>query len=133
MAAGMIVGMIAAILAPPIKNVSPPLTLQDAIIDPFKQFFSRNGAWMILLFILLYKVGDQIATDLVNPFYLDLGFTKTQIGMIAKSFGFSSMIIGGLLGGVLLFKLGIYRSFMDFWHSASRIHFIFLSTIKNWL
>lgn len=55
-----------------------------------------------------------MATDIVAPFYLDLGFTKTQIGLVAKVFGFSSMIGGGLLGGVLLFRLGIYRSLWIF-------------------
>lgn len=114
MASGMIVGMIASVLAPAIKNILPPLTLRDAVIDPFLQFFSRGGAWVILLFILFYKVGDQMATDIVNPFYLDLGFTKTQIGLVAKIFGFSAMISGGLLGGLLLFRMGIYRSLWVF-------------------
>jgi MFS transporter, PAT family, beta-lactamase induction signal transducer AmpG len=114
MAAGMTIGMAAAILAPPSKNIIPPLTLRAAVMDPFRQFFSRNGAWMILLFILLYKVGDQMATDIVNPFYLELGFTKTQIGLVAKIFGFSAMIGGGLMGGALLFKMGIYPSLWIF-------------------
>ena len=114
MAAGMVIGMIAALLAPSVSNILPPLTLRDAVIEPFRQFFSRGGAWTILLFILLYKVGDQMATDIVNPFYLELGFTKTQIGLVAKIFGFSAMIGGGLLGGLLLFKTGIYRSLWIF-------------------
>ena len=114
MAAGMAIGMIAALVAPSVKNFSPPLTLRDAVIEPFRQFFSRGGAWTILLFILLYKVGDQMATDIVNPFYLELGFTKTEIGLVAKIFGFSAMIGSGLLGGLLLFKTGIYRSLWIF-------------------
>lgn len=114
MAAGMTIGMIATFMAPTVEGLKPPLSLRAAIIEPFSQFFSRDGVLMILLFILLYKVGDQLATDLVNPFYLDLGFTKTQIGFIAKVFGFSAMITGGLVGGLLLFKLGIYRSLWIF-------------------
>lgn len=114
MAGCMVIGMLAAIFAPAVNRIQPPLTLRDAVINPFLQFFSRSGVWTILLFILLYKVGDQLATDLVNPFYLELGFTKTQIGLIAKVFGFSAMISGGLLGGLLLFKLGIYRSLWIF-------------------
>jgi len=114
MASVMIIGMFAALLAPPVDTIQPPLTLRSAVIDPFLQFFSRSGAWTILLFILLYKVGDQMATDIVNLFYLELGFSKTQIGLIAKIFGFSAMIGGGLLGGLLLFKLGIYRSLWIF-------------------
>jgi MFS transporter, PAT family, beta-lactamase induction signal transducer AmpG len=131
MAGGMIIGIIAALLAPAVKIISPPLTLRDAVINPFLQFFSRNGAWIILLFILLYKVGDQMASDIVNPFYLDLGFSKTQIGVVAKIFGFSAMIAGGLLGGLLLFKLGIYRSLWIFGvlQGVSTLSFAFLAQI----
>jgi len=114
MATGMFAGMAAAILAPTVQNILPPLSLREAIIDPFLHFFKRDGAWLILLFILIYKVGDQMATDIVNPFYLELGFTKTQIGLVAKIFGFTAMISGGLIGGLLLFKLGIYRSLWIF-------------------
>lgn len=131
MAAGMTIGMITAILAPAVNNIFPPLTLRDAVINPFLQFFSRPGAWTILLFILLYKVGDQMATDIVNPFYLELGFTKTQIGLVAKIFGFSAMISGGLLGGILLFRLGIYRSLWIFGilQAVSTLSFSVLSSI----
>lgn len=129
MAACMVIGMFAAIFAPAVTNIQPPLTLRDAVIDPFLQFFSRKGVWTILLFILLYKVGDQLATDIVNPFYLELGFTKTQIGLIAKIFGFSAMISGGLLGGLLLFKLGIYRSLWIFgiFQAVSTVAFAILA------
>lgn len=114
MAAGMIIGIFATLLAPAVNNILPPASFRSAVIEPFIQFFQRSGAWTILLFILFYKVGDQMATDIVAPFYLDLGFTKTQIGLVAKTFGFSAMIGGGLLGGLLLFKLGIYRSLWVF-------------------
>ncbi len=114
MTAGMVIGMIASCLAPKPPILTTSITLQEAITAPFLQFFSRPAAWTIILFLLLYKVGDQMASDIVNPFYLELGFSKTQIGLVAKIFGFSAMLIGGLLGGLLLFRLGIYRSLWIF-------------------
>ncbi len=114
MACGMVIGILTSILAPKVKDLIHPTTLESAVIEPFKQFFSRNGAWIILLFILFYKLGDQMATDLLNPFYLDLGFTKIQIGLLGKNFGLGAMIAGGLIGGLLLIKWGIYRSLWIF-------------------
>lgn len=114
MAIGMSVGLVTALLGPKVSNFLAPPTLKAAVIEPFLQFFRRGGAWYIILFILLYKIGDQMATDIVNPFYLELGFTKTQIGLVAKIFGFSAMIVGGLLGGLILFKLSIYRALWIF-------------------
>ncbi len=114
MAAGMLIGIVTSILAPKISPVDIPHSMKDAIILPFLQFFSRQGAWIILIFILLYKIGDQMASDILNPFYLELGFTKSEIGLIAKVFGLGAMIGGGLLGGIILYKLKIYRALLLF-------------------
>ncbi|WP_457572656.1 AmpG family muropeptide MFS transporter [Desulfolithobacter sp.] len=87
-----------------------PTTFREAVVQPFVEYFQRDGALLILLFILLYKIGDQMASTMTTPFYLDVGFTKTQIGAVAKLFGFWATIIGGLIGGVILLKIGIVRS-----------------------
>jgi PAT family beta-lactamase induction signal transducer AmpG len=82
-------------------------------VEPFKEFFSRQGvkqAALILIFILLYKLGDSMATALATPFYLDMGFTKTEIGLVAKNAALWPMIIGGILGGILMLKIGINRA-----------------------
>lgn len=89
------------------------INLKAAIIEPFNEFIQRNGISMtirILLFMLLYKLGDNMATALSTPFYLDLGFSKTEIGLIAKNAGLWPMVIGGMLGGVLMLKIGINRA-----------------------
>jgi PAT family beta-lactamase induction signal transducer AmpG len=65
---------------------------------------------MILAFIFLYKLGDSMCTALATPFYLDMGFTKTEIGLIAKNAGLWPAVIGGLLGGLWMVKLGINRA-----------------------
>ena len=63
----------------------------------------------MLLFIFLYKLGDSMATALATPFYLDMGFTKTDIGVIAKNAGLWASVVGGLLGGLWMVKIGINR------------------------
>ena len=90
-----------------------PATLQAAIVEPFNEFFSRQGvqqALLILAFMLLYKLGDSMATALATPFYLDMGFSKTQIGIVAKQAALWPMIIGGIAGGILMLKIGINRA-----------------------
>ncbi len=90
-----------------------PKTLKAAVIEPFHEFINRNGvksAGLILAFIFLYKLGDSMATALATPFYLDLGFSKTEIGLIAKNAGLWPSVIGGLLGGIWMIKLGINRA-----------------------
>ena len=64
----------------------------------------------MLAFMVLYKLGDSMATALATPFYLDMGFTKTEIGLIAKHAGLWPSVIGGLIGGIWMLKLGINRA-----------------------
>ncbi len=87
-----------------------PRTLAQAVVRPFREFFQRPDALWILLFILLYKIGDTMASHMTMPFYLDLGFTKTEIGAVVKLFGFWATVAGGLVGGVLILRLGIYTA-----------------------
>ncbi len=101
----------------PALKSGAPKTLKDAITEPFKEFMQRNGvasALTILAFIFLYKLGDSMATALATPFYLDMGFTKTEIGLIAKNAGLWPSVIGGLLGGIWMIKLGINRALWIF-------------------
>lgn len=90
-----------------------PRTLRQAVIEPFHEFINRHGwqsALLILAFIFLYKLGDSMATALATPFYLDMGFSKSEIGLIAKNAGLWPSVIGGLLGGVWMIRLGINRA-----------------------
>ncbi|MEO8347084.1 MAG: AmpG family muropeptide MFS transporter [Betaproteobacteria bacterium] len=89
-----------------------PRTLRDAVVEPFREFISRSGwndALLVLLFIFLYKLGDSMATALATPFYLDMGFTRTDIGIIAKNAGLWASVIGGMLGGLWMVRIGINR------------------------
>ncbi|MCP3662752.1 MAG: AmpG family muropeptide MFS transporter [Gammaproteobacteria bacterium] len=115
MAAIMMTGVVTTMLAPePTLSMGSPKTLQEAVIQPFLEYFQRSDAVKILVFILLYKIGDTMAAHMTTPFYLDIGFTKTEIGTVVKLFGFWATIVGGLLGGVLIIKMGIYRALLAF-------------------
>ncbi|TSA49358.1 MAG: MFS transporter, partial [Nitrosomonadales bacterium] len=97
----------------PIVGKSAPKTLKQAVIEPFREFIQRNGwdsALLVLAFIFFYKLGDSMATALATPFYLDMGFSKTEIGLIAKNAGLWPSVVGGLLGGLWMVKLGINRA-----------------------
>lgn len=111
MAAVMLVGVVTTYLSPEPKLNEPlPKSLRESIVNPLKEFFQRRDAWTILTFVLLYKIGESMASDMLNPFFLKIGFTKTEIASVAKIFGFWAVILGGLVGGTLIFKLKLYRS-----------------------
>ena len=115
MAVCMLPGVLTTLLAPePDASGGTPKSLKEAAIGPLVEYFSRNGAVWILAFILLYKIGDQMASAMTTPFYLDIGFTKTEIGAVVKIFGFSATIAGSLIGGILMLRLGINRSLWVF-------------------
>jgi len=111
MAACLLPGILTTLLTPePETPQGTPQTLQEAIIQPFIEYFSRPEAIWILAFILFYKIGDTMASTMTTPFYLDIAFTKTEIGSIVKLFGFWATIAGSLAGGMIMLKVGIYRS-----------------------
>jgi PAT family beta-lactamase induction signal transducer AmpG len=113
-AAFMAVGIVTTLLAsesPP--ELGTPLTLRDAVIEPFREFFTRTdvrSAFRVLGFLFLYKLGDSMATALATPFYLDMGFTMTEIGSVAKLIGFWATIGGSILGGLVMTRVGINRA-----------------------
>jgi PAT family beta-lactamase induction signal transducer AmpG len=89
-----------------------PRTLREALVEPFHEFITRSGwgqALLVLAFIFFYKLGDSMATALATPFYIDMGFSLSDIGLIAKNAGLWASVIGGLLGGLWMLKIGINR------------------------
>jgi len=111
MAASLLLGVATTLLCrEPLLTRGAPGTFKEAVIEPFADYFSRDKALLLLLFILLYKIGDQMASTLTTPFYLSLGFSKTQIGAVAKLAGLWAVLAGGLLGGIILLRIGIIRS-----------------------
>jgi PAT family beta-lactamase induction signal transducer AmpG len=115
MAAFMLVAIVVTLLAPePPLPEGRPRTLMDAVVLPFRDYFTREGAWLALAFILLYKLGDTMASAMTTPFYLDLGYSKTDIGAIVKLFGFWATIAGGTLGGIWIMRIGMNRALWVF-------------------
>ena len=100
-------------ISEPVLAGAVPRTLRDAVIEPFREFLQRTGwrdAMTVLAFIFLYKLGDSMCTALATPFYLDMGFSKSDIGLVAKHAGLWPAVGGGLLGGLWMVKLGINRA-----------------------
>ena len=115
MATCMLPGVLTTLLAPePEIYVETPRTLKEAVFDPLVDYFGRQEAFWILAFILFYKIGDTMASAMTIPFYMDIGFTKSQIGAVVKLFGFWATIAGSLIGGVLMLRLKINRSLWIF-------------------
>lgn len=115
MAACMLPGVLTTFFASePEVAVGTPKSLKEAVLCPLIDYFSRKEALWILAFILFYKIGDNMASAMTTPFYLDIGFSKTEIGAVVKLFGFWATIIGSLIGGVLMLRQGIYRSLWIF-------------------
>lgn len=117
-AAFMLVGLVTTLM---IKETSKageePQTLRSAVVEPFVEFFQRQGwqqAVLILLFIMFYKLGDSMATALETPFFLDMGFSTVEIGSIAKIAKTIGATAGTILGGIAMIKLGINRSLWVF-------------------
>jgi PAT family beta-lactamase induction signal transducer AmpG len=114
----MVVGVVMTFaVKEPITEPRAPKTLKEAIIEPFHEFVTRlgwRGALLILCFMFLYKLGDNMATALSTPFYIDLGFTLTEIGVIAKASALWASVVGGILGGLWMIKLGINRALWIF-------------------
>ncbi|QBC43641.1 AmpG family muropeptide MFS transporter [Iodobacter fluviatilis] len=109
----MLPGIVMTLLVSEPQLVRPPKSLREAVIEPFHEFMTRHGwrnALWILAFIFLYKLGDSMATALATPFYLELGFSKTEIGVIAKNAGLWPAVFGGIVGGIWMVKLGINRA-----------------------
>jgi MFS transporter, PAT family, beta-lactamase induction signal transducer AmpG len=90
-----------------------PRSLRQAVVEPFHEFITRAGwrqAALVLAFIFLYKLGDSMCTALATPFYLEMGYAKSEIGLVAKHAGLWPAVIGGLLGGLWMVRIGINRA-----------------------
>jgi len=133
----MAVGIITTFI---IREVSDdalaPASLREAVVDPFVEFFSRGGivsGLAILSFMFLYKLGDNMATALATPFYLDMGFSRTEIGSIAKIAALWSSIAGGILGGLIMLKLSINRALWVFGlvQMVTILGYVWLSTVGH--
>jgi len=133
----MLIGILTTFI---IKEVSDdslaPASLKEAVIEPFVEFFSRGGikaGLAILAFMFLYKLGDNMATALATPFYLDMGFSRTEIGSVAKIAALWASITGGILGGIIMLKMSINKALwmFGFVQMFTILGYVWLSTVGN--
>lgn len=116
MAALMLPCIIATLLAPePTDAIPVPKSLEQAVVAPLRDFFGRNNAWLILLLIVLYKLGDAFAMSLTTTFLIrGVGFDAGEVGMVNKTLGLIATIIGALYGGILMQRLSLFRALLIF-------------------
>jgi len=131
MAALMVVAMVVTLFGrEPEVDVVPPKSLEAAIFAPLREFFSRPGAWTLLLLIVLYKLGDAFAGSLTTAFLLrGAGFSLADVGYVNKGMGLAATIVGAIFGGALMVKLGLYRALFAFGvlQAVSNLTFMWLA------
>ena len=133
----MILGITAVWLGPePEVTGTQPNTMNEAVRGPLVEFFARDGAWMMLMLIILYKLGDAFAGSLTTSFLIrGVGFSVGEVGAINKGMGLAATIVGALFGGALMTRLGLYRSLLIFGilQAVSNLSFMVLSIVgKNY-
>jgi len=116
MACLMFIGSVATFVGPePEYATRPPQSLKEAVSGPLTEFFDRPSSWAFLALIILYKIGDAFAGSLTTAFLIrGPGFSVVEVGVINKGLGLIATIFGALFGGVLLARLGLYKSLMSF-------------------
>ncbi|WP_127959608.1 muropeptide MFS transporter AmpG [Serratia microhaemolytica] len=138
MACLMLIGVFATLMAPePTGEIAAPRSLEQAVVTPLRDFFGRNNAWLILLLIVAYKVGDAFAGSLSTTFLIrGIGFDAGDVGLVNKTLGLFATILGALLGGVFMQRLSLFRALMLFGilQAVSNIgYWILVVTSKNLL
>ncbi len=106
---------------------------REAAVRPFLEFTTRPGWWAILLFVAFYRYGDSLLGVMANPFYLDIGFTKTEIGVVSKGFGLAMTLTGTGFAGLLVARAGILRSLLvgGVLQAASNLMFVFQAVVGH--
>ena len=137
MAAFMSVGVgLALLIGEPQSSDSPPKSLWQATVIPFQEFFQRRAlgpALAVLAFMVFYKLGDNMATALATPFYLDMGFSPETIGLVAKGVSLWAVIVGSVIGAFVVAAIGINRSLWIFGivQMVTILGFVWLSLAGN--
>ncbi len=139
MAAVMGIGILVILFSPEpevsekIKPIAPGHWLRDTLIAPFKDFMTHSHWVLILLFIMLYKLGDAFLGIMTNPFLLEIGFTKTEIAAVVKVYGLAATLIGVFLGGVMTMRWGTVKTLMvcGIGHALTNLMFLVQAHVGN--
>lgn len=115
LAAVMAAFCLATLLAPePEYQHQPPRSLRESVNEPLRALLGSPSAWGFIALVVLFKVGDAFALRLFTPFMIDVGFGLTEIAVVLKSLFTASAIVGAILGGIFMVKLGLFRSMLIF-------------------
>jgi PAT family beta-lactamase induction signal transducer AmpG len=129
MAVMMLVGIVTVFFAEePVTADQPPRSLVQSVYRPFAELVKRYRwqAVVVLLFCATYKFGEQFAQVMSQPFYRDMGFTKTEIGIFSKTVGFAAFAVGGGIGGSLVAKYGLRNMLVAFGVVQGLVHLGYL-------
>ncbi len=132
----MLIGLVTTILIK--ENTQPKINnnhLIKSIIEPYKEYFARfeiRHGILLLIFLMLYKLGDSMATALSTPFYLDLGFSKTVLGTVAKGAALWSSVAGAFIAGFVMRKISLNKSLWVFglFQMITILGFAWLSSVE---
>jgi PAT family beta-lactamase induction signal transducer AmpG len=114
LAAAMLLFCAVTLFAPSTHNRYQPRSLSESVIEPLRELLGTRSALTFIAVVLLFKIGDAFANKLFTPFMMDVGFSKTEIGVIIKALFTASSLVGSVLGGVLMVRLGLVRSMLGF-------------------
>ena len=128
MAVLMAASVIPTFLSPEPPSVeSSPMNLKETIVESFKNILQRDSIVLILIFIVLYKLGDALVVSLTSNFLLHgMGFTLTDVGVAYKTVGLIATILGAFLGGAVLSRIGLYRGLWSFGFAQACSNFLFM-------
>jgi PAT family beta-lactamase induction signal transducer AmpG len=114
MAASTVVTFLAPEPASPVRKLGRHYAqwVKEAVIEPFADFMSRRGWVVILLFVLLYKFGDALGGTMANPFYVEMGFTGSEVAAVSKLWGVWMTVVGALVGGLAVARWGVFRALL---------------------
>lgn len=117
--AGLVVfGSLVLLFRPEPKKVKHKLHsnilewIKRAVIEPFRDFMTHKGWWLILLFVMAFKLGDALAGVMTGPFLIELGFTKTTIATIVKTYGLAATLLGTFLGGMMIARMRLFSALL---------------------
>jgi PAT family beta-lactamase induction signal transducer AmpG len=114
LACGMLLFCVATVRAPSSHNTYRPRSLRESVVEPLKELLGTPSALTLLAVVVLFKVGDAFSNKLFTPFMMEVGFNKTEIGTVVKAIFTASSLVGVVLGGVLMVRLGLLRSMLVF-------------------
>lgn len=127
MALSLAIGLVGSVFSPKVSIERAPKDLREAIVEPFKTYLQRDKAILMLVFILIFKLGDVVAGKMTSPFLIDTGFSREEIGLVNKGFGMVVSILGGILGGAMYTRLGLRKSLWIFGSLQMLSNFVFVA------